>query len=213
VHHWRLREPRWQLGLTINAAGATATAIVLIVVLASKLTSGAWVPAVVIPIITVGFIAVHRHYSRVHDQLELQPTDPVEIVQNTVIVLVASPTRAAAHAVAYAKGMHPAHLVVVTVVADQIDADRARSAWERSGIDAPLEVLEDPYRDFTEVLLGFIDQTDATWADDTITVVIPEFVVHRWWEHTLHNQSALVLKARLLYRPNTVVTSVPWHID
>jgi hypothetical protein len=86
-------------------------------------------------------------------------------------------------------------------------------AWERAGLDVPLEVIEDEYRDLTEPIEEFLTRTDARWADDTLTVVIPEFVVHRWWEPLLHNQSALLLKARLLYRRDTVVTSVPWHID
>jgi hypothetical protein len=70
-----------------------------------------------------------------------------------------------------------------------------------------------PSRDFTVAVERFLDQTDARWEDDTVTVVIPEFLVDRWWQHLLHNQSALALKARLLYRPNTVVTSVPYHPD
>ena len=76
-----------------------------------------------------------------------------------------------------------------------------------------MEIIEDEYRDLSEPIEAFLTRTDALWADDTLTVVIPEFVVHGWWENLLHNQSALLLKARLLYRRDTVVTSVPWHID
>jgi amino acid transporter len=215
VHHRRLREPRWRLGLAINALGSAATAIVLVVILASKFTEGAWVPTVVIPLITLVFMAIHRHYARVRDALRLDPADLDEVVQNTVVVLVTAPTRAAVHAIRYAQALRPDHLFALTVLSEGEGADRMgmEQAWEDLGLGVPLEIIEDDYRDLTNPIVDYLERTDARWADDTLTVVIPELVVHRWWEHLLHNQSALVLKARLLYRPNTVVTSVPWHLD
>jgi hypothetical protein len=86
-------------------------------------------------------------------------------------------------------------------------------AWDDAGIGVPLEVIVDDFRELTAPIERFLTDTDARWADDTLTVVIPEVVVHRWWENLLHNQSALLLKARLLRRRDTVVTSVPWHVD
>jgi amino acid transporter len=215
LHHRRLREPRWRLGLAINALGSVSTAVVLAVILASKFTEGAWVPTVVIPLITLVFLAIHRHYARVRDALQLQPADLDEVVRNTVVVLVAAPTRAAVHAIRYAQALRPDHLFALTVLSEGESADRVgiEQAWEDLGFGVPLEIIEDDYRDLTTPIVDYLERTDARWADDTLTVVIPELVVHRWWEHLLHNQSALLLKARLLYRPNTVVTSVPWHLD
>jgi amino acid transporter len=213
VHHWRLREPRWRLGLGINALGALATAVVLVVILVSKLTEGAWVPTLVIPVITLVFLKIRRHYSRVESQIRLRPDDAGEVVRHTVVVLVAGPTRPAVHALRYAEAMRPDHLFALTVVQDAERRAEVVEAWEKTGIAVPLEVIEDDYRDLAEPIEAFLTDTDARWANDTLTVVIPEFVVHRWWEHLLHNQSALVLKARLLYRRDTVVTSVPWHLD
>src|SRR4029450_760205 len=109
--------------------------------------------------------------------------------------------------------MEPDHLFALTVLQDDEDPSEVERAWDEAGIGIPLEILENEYRDITVPIEDFLPRTDARWADDTLTVVIPEFVVHRWWENLLHNQSALLLKARLLYRPNTVVTSVPWHIE
>jgi amino acid transporter len=213
VHHWRLREPRWRPGLAINALGAAATAVVLVVILVSKLTEGAWVPTLVIPIITLAFVGIRRHYDGVAEQVRPRPTDVDEVVRHTVVVLVSGPTRPALHAIRYAQAMRPDHLFALTVAQDgQHRADLER-AWDEVGIGVPLEVIEDDYRDFTTPIEAFLTRTDARWADDTLTVVIPEFVVHGWWEHLLHNQSALLLKARLLYRRDTVVTSVPWHIE
>jgi amino acid transporter len=213
VHHWRLREPHWRAGLAVNALGAGATAVVLVVILVSKLTEGAWVPTLVIPIITVAFLGIRRHYDRVAEAVRPRPTDVDEVVHHTVVVLVAGPTRPALHAIRYAQAMRPDHLFALTVVQDGQRPADLRKAWDDVRIGVPLEVIEDDYRDFTVPIEAFLTRTDARWADDTLTVVIPELVVHRTWEHLLHNQSALMLKARLLYRRNTVVTSVPWHID
>ena len=213
VHHWRLRETHWQAGLAINALGAASTAVVLAVILISKFTEGAWVPTLVIPVITAGFLAVHRHYAKVKDALTIGSDDLEAVVHHTVVVLVAGPTRPALKAIRYAQAMKPDHLFALTVVRDGRTVEEVQQAWDASGIDVPLEIIENDYRDITHPIEAFLTATDARWADDTLSVVIPEFVVHRWWEHLLHNQSALLLKARLLYRRDTVVTSVPWHID
>jgi hypothetical protein len=213
VHHWRRREPQWQTGLAINALGAAATAVVLVVILVSKLTEGAWVPTVVIPIITLAFLAVHRHYARVAEQIRARPGDVHEIVRHTVVVLVSAPTRPALHAIRYAQAMRPDHLFALCVLSDGQRRAEVEEAWDDLGVGVPLEIIEDDYRDVTNPIEAYLTDTDARWADDTLTVVIPEFVVSRWWENLLHNQSALLLKARLLYRRNTVVISVPWHVD
>jgi amino acid transporter len=213
VHHWRRREPHWRPGLGVNALGAAATAVVLVVILVSKFTEGAWIPTLVIPVITLVFLGIHRHYDRVAEQIRTRPGDVDAVVHHTVVVLVAGPTRPALHAVRYAQAMRPDHLFALTVVQDGERRADVQRAWDRVRIGVPLHVIEDDYRDFTVPIEAFLTRTDARWAGDTLTVVIPEFVVHRWWEHLLHNQSALMLKARLLYRRNTVVISVPWHID
>jgi amino acid transporter len=213
VHHWRLREPHWRPGLGVNALGAAATAVVLVVILVSKFTEGAWIPTLVIPVITLAFMGIHRHYDRVAEEIRPRRGDVDEVVHHTVVVLVAGPTRPALHALRYAQAMRPDHLFALTVVQDGERRADVEKSWHDAGIGMPLEVIEDDYRDLTVPIENFLTRTDARWADDTLTVVIPEFVVHRWWEHLLHNQSALMLKARLLYRRNTVVISVPWHID
>jgi hypothetical protein len=109
--------------------------------------------------------------------------------------------------------MRPDHLFALMVLGDGQDREGVEEAWGELGLGVPLEIIEDDYRDLTNPIVDYLERTDARWADDTLTVMIPEVVVHRWWENLLHNQSALLLKARLLYRPNTVVTSIPWHLD
>ena len=100
-----------------------------------------------------------------------------------------------------------------TSSSDEEEEERIEAQWEEYGIDVPLETVYSPYRELTRPVLRFIDELDARYDNDIVTVVIPEFVVNHWWEHLLHNQSALLLKGRLLFRKGTVVTSVPYHLE
>jgi amino acid transporter len=212
-HHLRRRERGWRSGIVINAVGATATSIILVVVLVSKFTSGAWVPAVVIPGIVIAFKAVDRHYRSVEEALALRPGDTVPVVRNTVVVPVGNLNRGVLRALGYAKALHPDRLVALSVGLEDQHVDELRTRWAQLCSDIDLEVVESPYREFTKPILEFLDGLDRQGANDVVTVVIPEFVVHRWWQQALHNQSALILKGRLLFRPNTVVISVPSQLD
>jgi hypothetical protein len=88
-----------------------------------------------------------------------------------------------------------------------------RREWEQWGEGVPLIVLASEYRSVMEPLLEYIEQVNAERPDDYITVVLPEFVPARWWHHLLHNQRALLIKGALLFKRNTVVTSVPFHLS
>ncbi len=213
VHHWRLREPAWRRGIAINATGAVATFIVLLVVLISKFTIGAWIPAVLIPIIVVALRRVHRHYQRVSDALSATPAWRAPSRTHTAVVLVAGVHRGSLMAIDYAKRLHPEHLLAVSIAPDEKAEASLREQWRQYGLDLPLEVVEAPYRDLVPPVLAFLDDLDARNGEDHVTtVIVPEFVVTHWWEQVFHNQNALALKARLLFRPRTVVTSVPFHV-
>ncbi len=212
-HHLRLRESRWRRGAAINAVGAVATSVVLVVVVVSKFTAGAWIPAVVIPVIVLICKSVRRHYDDVEEGLALPPGAHLPEVHNTVVVPVDDLDRGTLGALAYAKSMHPDRLVAVAVDLDGEDIQRLREQWSSVGVDIPLDVVESPYREITRPILDFVNSLDRRSPNDVVTVVIPELVVHRWWQQLLHNQTALALKARLLFRPNTVVISVPAHVD
>jgi amino acid transporter len=217
VHHRREREAGWRRGVVINATGATATGLVLVVVVVSKFTEGAWIPTLVIPLIVLAFRAIHRRYAALARAVALDPDVQVVTIRHTVVVLVGRLHKGVPVALAYARSLHPQHLVALSVLTDEQGegdaADRLRAEWDAHHFDVPLEVVESPYRDLTDPVMAYLDELDERWSDDTITVIIPEVVVHRWFDYLLHNQSALALKARLLYRDNTVVTSVPWHYD
>jgi len=212
-HHQRHREPGWRRHAAINAVGAFATLLVLLVVVVSKFAIGAWVPVVLIPCIAFALTRVKRHYDRVERALRVPAGYRPRRHTHTVVVLVGTVHRATLAAIAYAKSLAPDRLYAISVAGESEDSERLQQQWAEYGIDVPLRVLSSPYRELSGPVLAELDQLDAEWDNDIITVVLPEFVLTRWWEQLLHNQSALVLKARLLFRRNTVVVSVPYHID
>jgi hypothetical protein len=212
-HHQRLREPGFRRNIAINATGAVATGIVLLVVASTKFSSGAWVPIVLIPLIVLLFKSIHRHYLRVSKALEIPDDYHPPAMNHTVIVLVGSIHLGVLPAISYARSLRPNRVFAVSVATDEDVHEQIEKQWAEHDIQLPLEVLYSPYRELTRPVMRYLDEVDARWDNDFVTVVIPEFVVNHWWEHLLHNQSALILKGRLLFRRGTVVTSVPYHID
>jgi amino acid transporter len=212
VRHWRRREPRWRVGLAINAVGAVATFVVLAVVIISKFRIGAWIPVVVIPLVVTLFRLINRHYRRVRRVVEIPAGWKPRRYEHFVVVAVGTVNRAVLNALSYARSLAPDRLVAVTVVGDADDQEAIQKSWADHEIPVELHTIYSPFREITEPFLQYLDELDAESDDDIITVVIPEFVtgVGTQW---LHNQSALSLKLALLYRPHTVVTSVPIHID
>jgi amino acid transporter len=213
VHHWRLREPRWRSGLVINGVGALATTLVTAVILVSKFTEGAWIPALVIPLLVLLFKGIHHHYETVDRAMRVEPGIKLPEIQHTVVVLVGPKVHLGViQSLAYAKSLQPDFLHAVSVSYDPEQADRLREQWERFDFGVPLDVVDSPYREINEPVLEYLDELDQRSSSDVVTVIIPELVVHHWWQQLLHNQTALWLKARLLFRGGTVVTSVPSHV-
>jgi hypothetical protein len=211
-HHLKEREERWQRGVVINSIGAVATAVVLLIVASTKFTSGAWVPLVVIPMIVLLFKMIKTHYDAVGAALRVGSDYKPRRMNHTVVVLVGGVHRGVLEALAYAKSLAPNHLVAVSVVADEEEQEKIEKTWAERNLDVSLEIVHSPYRELTRPVLRFMDDLDARYDNDIVTVIIPEFVVTSWWSHLLHNQSALFLKGRLLFRKGTVVTSVPYHV-
>ncbi|MGH8999178.1 MAG: APC family permease [Acidimicrobiia bacterium] len=212
-YHLRNREPGWRGRAVANGAGAGATGVVLMVVIVSKLTIGAWIPIVVIPALIAGFFTIKRHYTHVVERL-VAPIDwrPPRL-NHTVVVLVGGVHRGVLEALAYARSLAPNHLVAVTVVSDEDEQEAIEKQWARYQLREPLDIVYSPYRELSRPLLRFLGEIDTRWSNDIVTVLIPEVVVHKWWQQLLHNQSALFLKGRLLFRKGVVVTSVPYHLD
>ena len=134
-------------------------------------------------------------------------------IRHTVVVLVGKIHKGTLKALAYAKSLRPEHLVAVYVSFDDEDREEMERHWREFDIDVPLEIIHSPYRELADTVVEYVERIDELWDNDTITVVIPEFVVTKWYGHLLHNQTALFLKGKLLFRDGVVVTSVPYHVD
>jgi amino acid transporter len=212
VLHWRKkRTPGWKTSAFINGFGAVVTGIVLIIVAITKTLEGAWIVLLLIPMIIALFKATRRHYDHVASQLTLRNYTPQRRVHNTVLMPVGGLQRAVVEALRYAETLSD-DVRAVYVDVDQVATDQMRREWEIWGGKAKLVVLESPFRSVMEPLLEYIEQVENERTDDYVTVILPEFVPARWWQHLLHNQRALLIKGALLFRPNTVVTSVPFHL-
>jgi amino acid transporter len=212
VHHWRLRERGWLVGMIINAVGALATGVVLTVVVVSKFTIGAWIPAALIPVIVVALKSIGRHYDRVRSAVKVTPEYRAPRHTHVAVVLVGSVNRGALNALSYARSLAPDRLLAVSVVGDPAEQEELTKSWDDHNIPVELHTIYSPYRELTRPVIQYLDELDQESPDEMITVIIPEFVTS-WTTQFLHNQSALALKARLLYRPNTVVTSVPVLVE
>lgn len=198
----------------INAVGAVATGIVLLIVAVTKFAVGAWLPILVVPAIITLFRSIRRHYSYIEKKLAVRPGQfRARSLDHTVVVLVGRIHKGTLLALDYARSLRPNHLVALFVAFDDEDHARISHDWEQFGFDIPLEVVGSPYRELVSPVEAYLDELDVRWASDAITVVIPEFVMGlRSVANALHGQSALALKIALLDRPATVVTSVPFHI-
>ena len=209
VYQRQHRTPGWQRRMIVNLVGAIATGVVLLVVLVSKFTDGAFIPAILIPIIVLMFKSIGRHYGKVRERISVEEGWRPKRHTHTVVVPVGSINKGTLQALTYARSLAPDRLVAVSVVTDEDEQRKITEAWAKHEMPVELHLLFSPYRALTRPILRYLDELDEEDPDDIITVVIPEFVVSKWYTQVLHNQSALALKARLLFRKNTVVTSVP----
>jgi len=203
---------RMQRSRAVNAVGLAMTGTVLVIVLVTKFAAGAWIAILAMVCVFVFMRAIHRHYERVARELDAAQWDGLLPSRTYSIVLVAKLHHPTRRALAYAGVTHPDTLEAITVDVDEDETRRLVREWEDSDITVPLKVLESPYREITRPVLDYVARVRGHSPRDVVTVFIPEYVVGHWWENLLHNQSALRLKSRLLFRPGVMVTSVPWRL-
>ncbi|WP_306335095.1 APC family permease [Streptomyces sp. KL118A] len=200
----------------INTFGAFFTGLVLVVVLVTKFTHGAWVALLGMFIFYVTMTAIRRHYDRVAEEIAAPETpndDSVRPSRVHSIVLVSKIHRPTLRALAYAKLMRSHTLEALSINVDPAETKALKEEWERRGITVPLKVLDSPYREITRPIIEYVKNLRRESPRDVVSVIIPEYVVGHWYEHLLHNQSALRLKGRLLFTPGVMVTSVPYQLD
>ena len=217
VVHWltrpKLRTLRRYKSLLINAIGALATFVVLCVFIATKFIHGAWIVVVVIPLLVVLFKAIQKHYVMVARQLSTEGLAPLRPIRHTVIVPISGMHRGVVSALQYARSIASDKVQAVYVDFEEGATASLKEKWERWGAGVQLVVLPSPYRELTRPLLRHINRLARENGDDIITVVLPEFIPARWWQHLLHNQSSLLLKGSLLFKKGVIVTSVPYHLE
>jgi len=203
----------WRKSLVINLIGAIATTIVLIVFVITKFMHGAWLVVVTIPILVLMFTAIHRHYVSVARQLSMDTLDDaLKPINHTVIVPISGIHRGVMNALQYARSISTDNVTAVYVDSDEDATAKLKEHWEKLGLDVKLVILPSPYRELTRPLLRYIHRVECRRDDDVVTVVLPEFVPKRWWQHLLHNQSSLLLKGALLFKEGIIVTNVPYHL-
>jgi amino acid transporter len=202
----------WKKSIVINAMGATATFIVLCVFIATKFIHGAWIVVVVVPLLVFMFRAIHKHYVGVAKQLSTEGLEELRPIKHAVIVPISGIHRGVVAALQYAKSIAPDRVQAVYVDFDEEATAKLREKWERWGAGVKLVVLPSPYRELTRPLLRYIARLERKNSNDVVTVLLPEFVPAKWWQHLLHNQSSLMLKGALLFKEGVIVISVPYHL-
>lgn len=200
----------------VNSIGFVMTGTVLIVVLLTKFTHGAWIAILAMIFVFIVMRAIHKHYDTVRQELALgTDAEAARALPSRVhaLVLVSHLHRPTMRALAYARASRPSVLEAVTVGVDPDDVADLRTQWDAMDLPVPLRILDSPFREITRPVLTYVRSIRRESPRDLVVVYIPEYVVGHWWEQLLHNQSALRLKGRLLFTPGVVVASVPWQLS
>jgi amino acid transporter len=206
---------RMKRSRVVNGVGFAMTAAVLLIVLVTKFTHGAWITVVAMAGLFMIMMAIRRHYRRVSEELALDDLAEARALPSRVhaIVLVSRIHKPTMRALAYARVSRPSVLEAITVGVDREETEELMRQWEALDLPVPLRVLDSPYREITRPVLKYVRSVRRESPRDLVVVYLPEYVVGHWWEHLLHNQSALRLKGRLLFTPGVVVASVPWQLS
>ena len=223
VRHWKRhlrteRDPAERIKMrrsrAINVIGFLMTATVLVVVLITKFTHGAYLALIAMGLLFLMMKGIRRHYRHVAEELRVAPNETKTLPSRVhSIVLVSNVHKPALRALAFARATRPDTLVALTVSVDSAETRKLQEQWDRLDIPLPLAILESPYRDITKPVIDYIRRVRLDSPRDLVMVFVPEYVVGRWWEKLLHNRSAIRLKSRLLFMPNVVTTSVPWQLQ
>jgi hypothetical protein len=221
VKHWTRLLPTVAAGergaivrsRAVNALGAVVTALVLVIVVATKFSHGAWLVIIAVPLFFLVMIGINRHYRRLDERMAPAPGGVRLPSRVHAVVLVSRLHAPAMQALAFARATRPDELVAVHVQTDRSDIDALQTAWTDRGIPVPLVCLESPYRDLTQPVIDYVRRVRRESPRDLVAVYVPEYVVRHWWETLLHNQSALRLKVRLRQEHGVVVISVPLAMD
>ena len=180
----------WKKSIVVNGLGAIATFIVLIVLVITKFRHGAWIVVVLIPFLVAVFRAVHRHYLDVAKQLTTEGIEGLRPIRHEVIVPISGIHRGVVRALQYAKSIAPEHVTALYINIDEEATQKLRAKWKQWGGGVELVVLASPYRSLVGPVIRYVDRRMKQHEDQMVTVVLPEFIPAKWWQHLLHNQSS-----------------------
>jgi len=210
VRRWfRTRAEGWRWKAALNGLGAVATAVVTIIQIGTKFTHGAWIVVLIIPLIIWMLVSIHGHYVQFAREIKFEGQSPILPLHHTVVVPVNGITKAAAGALVYATTISD-EVVAVYVETDKRATPTIEKEWEEWDIGLPLVVLPSPYRSILRPIVEYVEDLRMLSPGELVTIVVPEIVPKRWWEHLLHNKTALYIRTAFLFKPNVVVTSVPF---
>jgi hypothetical protein len=212
VVHWRkVRDPGWLWKAWLNGIGAVATGLVSIIQIVTKFTTGGWIIAVIIPLIILLLKKIHRHYAEFAEEIKFRGQSPITPMHHTVIVPVNGITKATSGALVYATTISD-EVIAVYIEVDKRDTERMQKEWEEWDIGVPLDVVPSPYRSILRPLVEYVDNLAMVTPGELVTIVVPEIVPKRWWGHLLHNKTALYIRTAFLFKPNVVVTAIPYLV-
>jgi hypothetical protein len=209
VHWFRSHEAGWRWRMALNGLGAAATALVALVQVLTKFTAGGWIVCLIIPLIIAALVKIHRHYVQFAEDIKFDGQASILPLHHTVVVPVNGITKATAAALVYATTISD-EVVAAYVEVDKRETPLLQKAWDDWDIGVPLVVLPSPYRSVLRPLVDYVENLRMVTPGELVTIVVPEVVPRRWWEHFLHNKTALYIRTAFLFKPNVVVTSVPY---
>jgi amino acid transporter len=211
-------EPHWYWKRALNALGALVTGTVFLILLATKFLEGAWIVATLIPLLVMLFYAIHRHYDNVANSLstrDLKEEDLVPVAQ-VAIVPIADVHRATIRALTYARRIAKDVRAVSIATSPEV-RERLERRWNRfpnltAGIR--FDIIDYDFRDILDPLIDYIDRVNnEEFPGELVTIVVPEFIAESFWASFLHNQTANILRRRLLNQDNLIIIDVPYHVE
>ena len=212
VMHWRgTRDAGWRWRMVLNGIGAVATGLVAVIQVVTKFTAGGWIIVAIIPVIILLLRKIHAHYEEFAREIAFAGQSPIHPMHHTVIVPVSGITKATSGALVYATTISD-EVLAVYVETDPGETQRIQAEWEAWDIGVPLAVVPSPYRSILRPLVEYVDNLRMVSPGELVTIVVPEIVPRRWWEHLLHNKTALYIRTAFLFKPNVVVTAIPYLV-
>lgn len=219
VLHWKTStEPRWKNRALINGIGAIVTIITTFIIIYEKALAGAWIVLILIPILVFIMASIKRHYNKVSEQLRASKEDILNIeldkkFTHICILPIASLNKATLNAMQYARSITP-NVIALNVSIDKESIDKLKAKWSQLDTDILLITKYSPYRQIITPLLKYIKIiSDAASEDEKVTIILPQFITHKWWGNFLHNHTGFLLRENLLRNKNIVVSTYPFHLN